>query len=115
MDSNFENRVRNWAAWVMGRVMYKKDRCGSVENQYRSPQHWWPEEPSIAVDILDALEVEKSVSIANGFPKKWHQIIKGHYVMKKDARAICRLISIHWMRYEDELKKALQALKNRLK
>lgn len=58
--TELHHRLTNWARWARehhGSIGH----CASIEHRYRSPQHWWPEEPRMEVDLADALTVERAV------------------------------------------------------
>lgn len=60
VDTDLVYRIRNWARWAGGHFG-SIGHCASVEHRYRSPQHWWPEQPRAEVEPFDALAVEKAV------------------------------------------------------
>lgn len=58
--TELHHRLTNWARWARdhnGSIGH----CASIEHRYRSPQHWWPEDARIEVDLADALAVEREV------------------------------------------------------
>lgn len=58
--SDLTLRIRNWARWAGGHFG-SVGHCASIEHRYRSPQHWWPEQPKTEVDLFDAVVVEKAI------------------------------------------------------
>ncbi len=55
-----QHRLENWTRWARdfgGSIGH----CASVEHWYRSPQHWWPEEPHIEPDLHDAIKLERAI------------------------------------------------------
>src|SRR5476651_2171992 len=55
-----QHRLENWTRWARdfgGSVGH----CASVEHWYRSPQHWFPEEPHVDLDLHDALKLERAI------------------------------------------------------
>lgn len=60
ISNDLENRLRNWAAWARDRQSFS--HCASLEHRYKSPQHWYPEEPKTPVDILDAIALQKVIA-----------------------------------------------------
>lgn len=60
----FPARLKNWLRWCADHAGEPHSPCGSLEGRYRSPQVWFPEEPSYAklhpVDVVDAVLVNRA-------------------------------------------------------
>lgn len=85
-------RLENWAKWArVSRII--PTSCKSLESRYRSPQHWNAPEPSIFLDILDAVEVEKAII---KLPRPQLNIIVYAYIRPGyDFHAFCSKNRIH--------------------
>lgn len=53
-------RLHNWKLWAKASLKSPVS-CRSLENRYKCPQVWHPEEPKTFIDILDAVQVEKAI------------------------------------------------------
>lgn len=106
-----EFRLLNWANWALyGRG--GKGHCGSIEHRWRSPQCWYPQEPVIPVDVLDALNVEHCMVRLPAFERR---LLKEHYVWRRSARNICRGLAIHKDRFAELLRRARLMVRNLLR
>lgn len=59
-DDDLITRLENWKRWAKS-SQKPPVSCQSLENRYRSPQHWYAPEPKIFIDIIDANKIEKCI------------------------------------------------------
>jgi DNA-directed RNA polymerase specialized sigma24 family protein len=113
LHPNLVLRIENWANWNRERAFKANKHCASIEHKYRSPQCWYPPEPKLIVDNLDALKIERA--LLDPYPEKLKHVIKMHYVKKKPSRVICDFIHIPWKQFDLYFKRAHEMLDNRLR
>jgi hypothetical protein len=107
-----KERLENWKQWARDKRHYRI--TPSLEGKYKAPPSWHPPEPSIHVDILDAIIVEK-VLVGLTFPKKAREIIKYSYIHSgMPIDVACRKIGINKRNFDEEMETAIRMLHNRL-
>lgn len=105
-------RLLNWARWQWSSARGSV-QLGSAETRYRSPQCWHPVTPSIPVDLLDAVEVEKSLRLIPLAP--WRAMLKNHYVLRLPADRCCRMLGVRFAEYGMQLNRARIMARNVLR
>jgi hypothetical protein len=89
---DLEQRIINWSKWAKSSLKIPVS-CKSLENRYRSPQHWHAEEARMPIDILDAVEIEKAII---KLPRPQLNIIVYAYIRPGyDFHAFCSKNRIH--------------------
>ena len=63
---SIQDRLENWSRWART-SRFIPSSCKSLENRYRSPQHWNAEEPKMPIDLNDALRIEKGLISINRY------------------------------------------------
>jgi hypothetical protein len=107
-----KERLENWKQWARNKKHYRI--TPSLEGKYRPPPSWNPPEPSIQVDINDALKVEK-VLVSPTFPSKSRNLIIYAYITPQlDIHYVCRKLGINKRNLEADLQTAINILHNRL-
>lgn len=105
------DRLANWRRAFKDHRNYRV--TPSLEGRYRSPQCWEAREPSIQVDMIDALKVERAIV---GMPKLYKAILKYAYFQSFIPRQIfCRRERIRIDQYEYEEEKAVRMIDNKLR
>jgi len=88
VDSSLHHRLVNWARW--SRTFPSFTRTSSIEGNYRSPQHWWPEGPKPEQpEANDAWEVCSAMA---AIALRYHLTLKLRYIARMDDRGIGRLL-----------------------
>jgi hypothetical protein len=124
----FSARFANWARWCVQKGLYR-GRAGSVEGAYSGPQGnghpsgWgdWEEaappltQPKIAVDVPDAIEVNRAyVSLWTLSPTNAHVIkvmtFRAHWPPRWQAQKL----GIHWSRLDEAYARAKKMLSNQI-
>lgn len=106
-----KTRLENWRRAFKDHKHYRV--TPSLEGKYRSPQCWEVREPSVQVDHLDALKVERAVI---GMPELYKAILKYHYFQSFiPLQIFCRKNRIRVDHYELEEIKSIRMVNNRLR
>jgi hypothetical protein len=106
-----KDRLQNWKRAFKDHRHYRV--TPSLEGRYRSPQCWEAKEPSIAIDMIDALKVERAIV---GMPDMYKAILKYHYFQSFiPLQIFCRKNRIRLDQYEHEEAKAIRIVDNRLR
>jgi hypothetical protein len=85
----------------------------SLEGRYKSPQCWEAREPSVQVDMIDAINVERAII---GLPSLYKAIHKYQYFTPFIPLPIfCRKNGIRIDQYAIEEAKAVRMIDNRLR
>lgn len=87
IDRKTVDRVINFAAWARSPRGARLASCMSIEGRYRPEILRGDAEEdrrtaSYAVDVRDALVVWRTITPANGFPKRWYLALSARYVMR---------------------------------
>jgi hypothetical protein len=76
MTEHFQQRFANWVRWCIAKGL-PQGHALSLEGQYRSPQHWWPEGPRPpSIDLVDAVMVNRAYSRLMFLAPKQARVIK---------------------------------------
>lgn len=115
-NNQLQDRLLNWAKWAKA-SRREPVSCKSLETRYRSPQHWHAPEPTVFIDILDAVEVEKAI-IKMPRPQI-NIIVYSHIKSGYDFHAFCSKNRIHGTKlvskseqFKIDLERAETMLKN---
>lgn len=106
-----KDRLQNWRRAFKDHKKYRV--TPSLEGRYRSPQCWEPREPSVLVDMIDALKVERAVI---GLPDLYKAILKYQYFTPFiPLQIFCRKNRVRQDQYGTEENKAVRMIDNRLR
>jgi hypothetical protein len=102
-------RLLNWARW---QLTYRGGGVpiASAEGRYRSPQHWHPIQPTIPIDTLDAVEIERHMRLVARTP--WRELLKLHYVWRIAPDQACRRLAVRYADYGATLNAARAMIRN---
>lgn len=110
MIVDLDAQIDNWASWV--RTRPPRSHCRSIEHLYRPPKHWWPEAPRAAIDVQEALKVERALRVV---PRQHQQALIWHYAAKAPSSYICRKLVLRRDDWDRFLEDARTMLKNILR
>jgi hypothetical protein len=106
-----KDRLQNWKRAFKDHRHYRV--TPSLEGRYRSPQCWEPREPSVQVDMIDAINVERAII---GLPSLYKAILKYHYFTPFiPLQIFCRKNRLRVDQYSLEETKAIRMIDNRLR
>lgn len=113
-----DERLDNWAIWARSDEGMQRSRCMSLEGRYVPPPYEHDDKRVIRLeyDFRDAIVVEKAIC---KLPEQFKGVIKAEYCLKHLLRNgkyfhTCRRLKINPKRFDETLKQAKFALKNRL-
>lgn len=84
-------RLRNWAAWAAVRPHYATSPMFKAMGYRSNSRQWHPPEIKDAINIKDAIEVERVVS---AMPALHRMIVRWFYVYRTDTRRFCHKIGM---------------------
>lgn len=109
----FDSILGNWTRWAKSGAQ-QGNRCKSLEHRYKSPQsdHWSPPEPKTQIDVLSAERVE---AVVVALPIKSRRLVVYHYLTPYVSIFVaCRAAGVKVGNYDEQLRIAVNKLKNRL-
>lgn len=103
-------RLLNWGRWAGADYRHKQEHCGSAEWRYRRQADQGSTSLS-DVDLWDAVKLEK---IVTRLPRKHRTAIIGWYAARDSITYITRRIGIHYARFDEHMRAALNMVENNL-
>lgn len=113
--TDFQERFENWVRWCCSKGLYQ-GHAFSIEGQYRSPQHWWPEGPRPpSIDTVDAVLLNRAYNRLSMLAPKQGRIIK-LLTFKSYLRPQwqAQKLGIHYLDLEKALYRAKLMMRNQL-
>jgi DNA-directed RNA polymerase specialized sigma24 family protein len=112
----FAQRLENWVLVAASR-RWQSSTSGSAEGRYvpeklTAAEDQIRRQPRIPLDVLDGWEVERAWRSIEHLP--YRLCLAYHYHRKFSPGKICRLLRIHYRRFDETLRKARGALRNLL-
>lgn len=107
---DIEDLLANWAAWARDRPT--AHHCASLEHHYRPPQHWHPPQPSVFVNVLSALDVDRALRVV---PLQHRRALILHYHSRAPSRYICRVLALRAAAWDQFFSDAKLMLRNILR